>query len=97
MSRINGSGVLLPQQEAMARQQQMAFATLRLQVAGSIVGQLLPQQLAAQAARMRQAEGVFDDEKPVAFDAAESIDKATNLAIATADMLLEKLGLVASE
>jgi hypothetical protein len=97
MSRINGAGVLLPQHEAQAKQQEAAISMLRLQVAGGIVGQLLPQQLQAQATRARQAVGISDDSSPVAFDASESIDKATNLAIATADALLTKLGIVAAE
>jgi hypothetical protein len=99
MNRPNG-GVLLPGHEAAARNQQAALAQLRLQIAGSIVGELLPQQLAAQATRARKAEGVFDDEKPVAFNAGDpggAIDQATSLAIVTADALLAKLGFQENE
>lgn len=94
MSRVNGANIFLPGHEAAAQQQQQAVIGLRLQLAGSIVGQLLPQQLAAQANRVRHAEGIFDEDKPVTFDPGEAIDQATNLAIGAADALLVKLGFI---
>lgn len=91
MTRLNG-GVLLPQHEAAAKQQEALLNLQRLQVAAMIAGHLLPQQLAAQAAHARRAAGI--DGEGVTFDAAEAIDQAANLAIAAADALLVKLGLV---
>lgn len=92
------AALILPGHEAAARNQQIALANLRLQVAASVVGQLLPQQLAAQAQRAKKEAGIgFEggDVPQVNFDAGEpggAIDSATNIAIATADTLLSKLG-----
>lgn len=74
-------------------QRDAAHTALRLQTATSIIGHLLPLHLDAAARRARQAQGLVDG-TPVSFDADAAVDAAANLALAAADKLLVKCGLV---
>lgn len=80
---MSTGAVLLGQQDA-------AISKLRFQSASAIVGHLIPQQLAAEAKRVAHEKGLPDG-APVPFNAQRAIDQATNLALATADMLLDKV------
>lgn len=80
---MSNGAILLGQKDA-------AINSLRFQAASTIAGHLIPQQLAAAARRAQLAAGVPEG-TPTPFDAAEALDSATNLALATADMLFEKV------
>lgn len=87
MNRINGSPVIL----ATQGQKDAALSSLRLQVSAGIVGQLLPT-IFKRARQKAQEDAAKSGNQATQFDAAPAIDSAANLAIATADALLTKLG-----